>query len=84
MSLQDYEEQMAQDLKQMRASREIGSPFEQSEEQRDLLNQSSATSSSGHAEILPHRDESKDLRVLSPSDNEWVSREDETEGIFKS
>ena len=56
MSLQDYKEEMAQVLEQMRVSREIGSPFEQSEGKMDLLNQSATTSISGHTGFLPYND----------------------------
>ena len=75
---------MAQVLEQMRASCETRNPFEQSEEQRDISNQSASASNSGHTEILPSTDELQDLRDLSPSNNEFFNKEDQTERAFES
>ena len=45
------------------------------------MNQYAFASSSIHNEILPPHDELYDLKVLSPSDNEWVSRVEQIQKI---
>ena len=82
--LQDYEEEMARVLEQMRASHETRSLFEQAKEQEELLDQSTTASSSGHTKILPHQEESQAFRALSPLESDGENKEEHAEGVGKS